>query len=81
MNRTPLAPRAARVVTSVRDELRERRRARRDYRTLARELATYTTRSDVDDLMATLADQQGEEAERVRRILTQNLHANRRLAS
>jgi hypothetical protein len=61
------------ALVTVRDELRERRQARRDYRDLARELSSYNTRADVDDLLASIAHQEGSDAELVRRILTQNL--------
>ena len=60
---------------TVRDDLRARREARREYRALARDLASYTSRSDVDDLLAVLDDQNGAEAEQIRDILTRNLRS------
>jgi hypothetical protein len=63
------------VLAGVRDELRERRAARREYRALERDLASYTSRSDVDDLLAVLDRQNGPEAERIREILNRNVTA------
>lgn len=62
-------------LATVRDELRQRRLARREYRDLARELASYTSRSDINDLMAVLDREAGPEADRIRQILNQNLQA------
>lgn len=53
--------------------LRERRQARADHRSLERDLASYTTRSDVDDLLAALRDSESADAERIRTILARNL--------
>ncbi len=71
---TTLRPR--RVLAAVRDDLRERRQARRDYRALANELASYNTRSEVDDLLAALDNDQTVEAEQIRTILSRNLARN-----
>jgi len=48
--------------TAVRDELCERRRARAQYRGLKRDLALYTTRAEVDDLLGSIQGQGGAEA-------------------
>lgn len=68
--RTP----ALRILTGVRDELRERRRARAAYRVMERELASYTTPNQVDDLLAALSDHDDAESAMIRDILTRNLH-------
>jgi len=73
MNTSLNSHRSLQALATVRDELRERRQARRDYRDLARDLSAYNTRADVDDLLASIDDQEGSDAELVRRILTQNL--------
>ena len=64
------------VWASVRDELRERRQARAEYRSLERDLASYNTRAEVDDLLGSIHDDEGPDAERVRQILVRNLHRN-----
>jgi hypothetical protein len=68
---TPSRPR--RLLASVRDELRERRRVRASYRELERSLSSYNSRNEVDDLLAMVAHHEGPDAERVRRILARNL--------
>lgn len=74
-NDTTAARRSFPALADVRDELRERRLARREYRALERDLASYTSRSDVDDLMAVLDHQNGPEAEQIREILNRNVRA------
>jgi hypothetical protein len=59
-------------VATVRDELRERRQERAARRTLERELATYTSPSDVNDLLALLSDQDSPDADHVREIVLRN---------
>ena len=61
------------ILGTVRDELRERRQARAEYRALERSLATYNTRTQVDDLLGSIRGVEGADAERVRTILTRNL--------
>ncbi len=61
------------LLTSVRDDLRERRAARAARRDLRRELATYTTPAEVDDLFAALREQESAAAEEIRGILAANL--------
>jgi hypothetical protein len=61
------------LLTTVRDDLRGRRQARATKRQLQRELATYSTRAEVDDLMALLHHQESAQAEQIRGILNRNL--------
>lgn len=63
--------------TTVRDELRERRQARAEYRALERDLESYNTRAQVDDLLASISNAEGPGAEHVRQILARNLQRNR----
>ncbi|MCW2837903.1 MAG: hypothetical protein JWQ15_2017 [Marmoricola sp.] len=78
MNTThDMSPRPRPLWTAVRDELSERRQKRAGYRTLRRELASYTTRADVDDLLATIEGQENAEAEMIRSILVDNLRRRR----
>ena len=60
-------------ITTIRDELRERRAARAAHETLKRELASYQTAREVDDLLGVIADQEGPEAQQIRDILLDNL--------
>lgn len=77
---TTLRQTKPRVKTSflvqLRDELRQRREARAARRTLERQLASYTTRRDVDDLLALVGDSEDPSAEQIRTIVTRNLHAH-----
>lgn len=79
----PTSSRPRRLLASVRDELRERRRVRASYRDLERALSAYSTSSEINDLLATIAHQDGPDAQRVRRVLTRQLHdqATHRIAS
>ena len=67
------ASRPLQLLASVRDDLRERREARATKRQLQRELAAYSTRAEVDDLMALLHHQESAQAEQIRGILNRNL--------
>jgi hypothetical protein len=71
------------LLTTMRDELRERRRLRASQRELERALSVYSTPSEVDDMLAVIAHQDGPDADRVRRILARNMQhqATNRLAS
>jgi hypothetical protein len=60
-------------ISTLRNELRERREARASYDALKRELASYQTPSEVDDLLGVLATQEGPEAQQIRDILLDNL--------
>jgi hypothetical protein len=55
--------------TTVRDELRTQRAKRAARKTLQRELAAYTTPSDLDDLHAVLSRYDEAEVADIRRIL------------
>ena len=57
------------LIAVIRDELRERRAARRERRALEAELATYTTAAELDDLSAVLERHTDAEAAEIRRIL------------
>jgi hypothetical protein len=61
------------LVTTIRDELRERREARARYDDLKRELDSYRTPREVDDLLGVVMNQEGPEAEEIRGILLDNL--------
>ena len=50
------------------DERRERRRATR---ALRRDLSTYTTRADIDDLLAALDRHEGPQVQAIRSILNE----------
>jgi hypothetical protein len=62
----------AKLVATVRDDLRERREARAARRTLERELTSYSTTADVNDLLGSLHGQDGPDAEAVRDIVLRN---------
>ena len=60
-------------ITTIRDELRERREAHARYNALKRELSGYRTPREVDDLLGVIMNQEGPEAEQIRDILLDNL--------
>jgi len=64
------------IWATVRDELRERRQDRAEYRALERDLATYSTSAEINDLLGSVSSTEGPDAERVRLILARNLHRN-----
>jgi hypothetical protein len=68
---------ARRLLSAVRDDLREARQARAAHRTLRRELSSYKTPAEVNDLLGSLSGQEGPEVEVIRHILTQNLQQQR----
>ncbi len=70
---SPTGSTVSRLWTVVGDELRERRREREARRRLHRELATYSTPTDVDDLLAALEGHDDPASEEIRSILTGNL--------
>ncbi len=70
------SPRLWAVVT---DELRERRRARAERRELQRELFSYDTPAQVDDLLAALEGRDDAAAEEIRTILSNNLSRRGRI--
>ena len=65
-------PRPARLAATVRDELRERRQARASRRTLERELASYDTPAQVNDLLGTLVGHEDAQAQEIRDIVLRN---------
>ena len=67
---TKLVPR---LWTGISDELRERRSDRAARVALRRDLATYSTPTEVDDLLGALRDHDDSAAEEIRSILTNNL--------
>ena len=60
------------LLRSMRDELRERRAARAEYRALKSALASYRSPSEIDDLLA-MADGTDPDSAVVRDILIGNL--------
>ena len=73
---TSARSRATNLWATVRDELRERRQDRAEYRALERDLASYNTRAEVDDLLGSIRTAEGPDAERMRLILARSLHRN-----
>ena len=61
--------------SNVRDELREARAARAARKALERDLATYTSEADLNDLGAILDRHSAEETADIRRILAARLSA------
>ncbi len=78
---TATVSRSRRALAVVRDDLRERRRARADLRTLRSELSTYTTQAALDDLLAALPSEGASGDERVREILVRNMQHHQRMNS
>jgi hypothetical protein len=64
---------AARGLSAVRGDLREARQERAAHRALKRELASYTTPVEVDDLLGSLRGKEGADVEVICRILIRNL--------
>jgi hypothetical protein len=58
-----------RTAAAIRDELREAREARAARKALERDLASYTTQADLNDLDAILDRHSDEETADIRRIL------------
>lgn len=70
------------VLWSAARKLRERRLRRARRRVLERDLATYTTSAEIEDLLGTMQGQEDADAEIIRGILAGNLHAGaHRIAS
>lgn len=61
------------TITSWRKDLRTRREAAARRARLVSELSTYTTPSQIEDLLAAADRQDGPDAEVVREILSHNL--------
>jgi hypothetical protein len=77
MNNFPSTSGPAQAWRTLRSTLRDRLDTRREQRTLARELASYRTTAEVDDLLAALSRDDSGQAEHIRTILTQNLQDRR----
>jgi hypothetical protein len=60
-------------VTAIRDQARERRQERAERLVLERELASYRTPNEVEELLTLMADQEGGDAQRIRDILLDNV--------
>ena len=60
-------------ISTILEELRDRREAQARYDHLKQELASYQTPDEVDDLLGVIKDQDGPEAEQIRDILLDNL--------
>lgn len=61
------------TTTTLRDRLSARRQARAAQRNLHRELTSYRTHGEVNDLLATLEREDGAEVDAMRTILTRQL--------
>jgi hypothetical protein len=72
MNTIQSLPRPYRLAATVRDELRERRQARASRRNLERELASYTTTSEVNDLLGSLRGQDEAAVAQIREVVLRN---------
>ena len=62
------------LISSAIAELRARRAAREQHKQLVRELSSYTSAADLDDLNAILSRYDDDQVEPIRRILNQ-VHA------
>ena len=62
-------------MSTLRDERRERREARAHYLALQRDLASFRTPREIDDLLGVIANQDGPQAQQIRDILTDNRRA------
>jgi hypothetical protein len=60
------------LIRSVRDDLRDRRAARAEYRALKEALASYRSPAEIDDLLV-MADDEDADSAVVRDILSRNL--------
>ncbi len=69
MNTNSILRPSTRLVATVRDELRERRQERAARRTLERELASYTSPSEVNDLLTLMSDVDSADADAMREVL------------
>ncbi len=60
------------MIQSVRDDLRERRAARAEYRALKSALASYNSPAEINDLLL-VAEAEGADTDTVRDILADNM--------
>ena len=72
MNTTSISRPARDLISTVRELINEHREARSAYKALEGELASYTSRREVDDLLGTIRDQHGPDAQQIRDILLNN---------
>lgn len=72
MNTISILRPSAHLMATVRDELRERRIARANRRSLERELATYSTSAQINDLLGSMRGQDDVSVEAVRTIVLAN---------
>jgi hypothetical protein len=72
MNTNTVLRPSLRLVTTVRDELRDRRQARASRRTLERELASYNTPAQVSDLLGALTGDDDVRVQEIRDIVLRN---------
>jgi hypothetical protein len=80
MNNISIIRPSAHLVATVRDELRGRRVARANRRSLERELASYNTTAQINDLLGSLSGQDGPAVDAVRTMVARNAarqHLNR----
>lgn len=71
---------AHKVLATARNGLRERRQARAEHRQLKRELASYTTIAEVDDLLHSLRGQDQASTDEIRAIVARNLQGSQRIS-
>jgi hypothetical protein len=72
MNTNSILRPSRQLVATVRDELRERREVRAARRTLERELSSYDTPAQINDLLGVLSGQDGAAAQEIREIVLRN---------
>jgi hypothetical protein len=72
MNNISILRPSARLVATVRDDLRDRREARASRRALERELATYTSTSEINDLLGSLRGQDDAAVEQIANVVLRN---------
>ena len=72
MNTISLLRPSTQLMATVRDELRERRQARAARRTLERELASYNTPAQVNDLLGSMLGQDDAESAKIREVILRN---------
>jgi hypothetical protein len=61
-----------RRLTAIREEVRDNRAARAAHRSLEKEIAAYTSESDLNDLQAILDRHSDEETREIRRIMARH---------
>ena len=80
-HRTPnLRSSTQNALTSLREARRQRGLVRAERRQLERELASYATMADVDDLLGSLRGQDEASTDAIRTVVLRNLQSNQRLA-